>query len=291
MYQEGGSDPVGSQRKKIGLALGGGGARGLAHIGVLKVFDREHIPVDAIAGSSMGGIIGAFYAAGFPATRIESEILRISRSRREIVRLIDLRLNLRGLVGGERITELLSSLLGPAKTFADLRIPFVATAVDMRTGREVDLRDGSVVEAVRATMSVPIVFAPAEMPPYRLVDGGVLNNVPADAAFRLGVDAVIAVDVMPNFRANVPGDPPIVVPVRDPKLPEAVNEIWHVVMVMMAALTEYRLKATPPDLVIRPDLPADLDVLFGFERASEAIAAGERAAAARLNEIRLLLGV
>ena len=277
--------------RKLGLALGGGGVRGLAHIGVLKVFDRERISVDAIAGSSMGGLVGALYAAGFSANRIEAEILPITQSRLEVARLFDLRLRPDGLVGGERFTELFASLLGADTTFADLRMPFAATGVDLFTGREVNLTTGKVVEAMRVTMSIPGIFAPVDIGPHRLVDGGVLNSVPVDVALQLGVDAVIAVDVMPNFRANQPGQPPVVEPMQAPGAPALYNHVWHVVTVMMSALTEFRLKATPPALNIRPDVPPDIDVLLGFERADEVIAAGERAAEALLNDIRLLPGV
>jgi NTE family protein len=282
--------PLEKRRKKLGLALGGGGARGLAHIGILKVLDREKVSVDLIAGTSMGGIVGALYAAGYSAERIEAEILRISQSRREIAKLIDLRLGAAGLVGGQRITEMLTSLLGADLTFADLRTPFAVTAVDIATGREVHLSDGKVVEAVRATMSVPGVFTPVEIGPYLLMDGGVLNNVPVDLALKLGADAVIAVDVLPNFRLNQPGQPPVVEPIQGPGLPLQLSNLWHVVLVMMAALTEFRLKAAPPDLMIRPDVPKDIDILFGFEQAAQAIAAGEQAAEAVLNDIRLLTG-
>ena len=163
--QDNSSAPLKHLRKKLGLALGGGGARGLAHIGVLKVLDREKIAIDVIAGTSMGGIVGALYAAGFSGERIEAEVLRISRSRLELVKLIDLRLGAAGLLGGGRITEMLTALLGADLTFADLRMPFAVTGVDIVSGREVDLSEGNVVEAVRATMSVPGVFPPWKSDP------------------------------------------------------------------------------------------------------------------------------
>jgi NTE family protein len=283
--------PVEHRRRKLGLALGGGGARGLAHIGVLKVLDREKIAVDVIAGTSMGGIVGALYAAGFSGERIEAEMLRLSRSRLELVKLIDLRLGAAGLLGGNRITEMLTALLGADLTFADLRIPFAVTGVDIVSGREVDLSEGNVVDAVRATMSVPGVFPPVEIGPYRLMDGGVLNNVPVDVALKLGADAVIAVDVLPSFRLNQPGQPPVVEPIQGPGLPLQFSNLWHVVLVMMSALTEYRLKEAPPDLLIRPNVAKDIDILFGFEQAAQAIAAGEQAAEKMLDEIRLLPGM
>jgi NTE family protein len=140
-------------------------------------------------------------------------------------------------------------------------------------------------------MSVPGVFTPVEIGPYRLMDGGILNNVPVDVALKLGADVVIAVDVLPNFRLNQPGQSPVVEPIQSHGLPPQFSNLWHVVLVMMSALTEYRLKETPPDLMIRPDVPKDIDILFGFEQAAQAISAGEQAAKISLNDIRLLPGV
>jgi NTE family protein len=130
-----------------------------------------------------------------------------------------------------------------------------------------------------------------EIGSYRLMDGGVLNNVPVDVALKLGADAVIAVDVLPNYRANQPGKPPIVEPIQGIGLPGQFSNLWHVVLIMMAALTESRLKEAPPDLMIRPDVPKDIDILFGFEQAAQAIAAGEQAAETKLNDIRSLPGM
>ncbi len=273
---------------KIGLALGGGGARGLAHIGILKVLQREQIPIDVITGTSMGGIVGAMQAVGLSIEQMEAEALKRGDIG-HIFKLIDLRLIGSGLLGGKRIKKLLADMLGADTTFADLRLPFAVVSVDYVSGREVVLKEGNVVEAVRATMSVPGVFEPVELNGCELLDGGVLNNVPVDVARELGAEKIIAVDVLPNFRMNEPGQEPIVPPLKPRGMPKAYRQLWHVELVMIAALTEFRLKAAQPDVIIRPDLPVDMDLLTSFDRAQEAIECGERSAEAALPQIRALL--
>src|SRR5512139_2646542 len=266
---------------KIGLALGGGGARGLAHIGILKVLQREQIPIDVISGTSMGGIVGAMHAVGLSTEQMEAEALKRG-DLGQIFKLIDLRLIGSGLLGGKRIKKLLADMLGAGTTFADLRLPFAVVSVDYTSGREVVLKDGNVVDAVRATMSVPGVFEPVELNRCNLLDGGVLNNVPVDVARELGAEKIIAVDVLPNFRLNEPGQEPVVPPLKAKRTPKAYRQLWHVELVMIAALTEFRLHEARPDAIIRPDLPADMDLLMSFDRPQEAIECGVQAAEAAL---------
>ena len=273
---------------KIGLVLGGGGARGLAHIGILKVLIREHIPIDVISGTSMGGIVGAMHAVGLSPDQMEAEATKRGDIG-QIFKLVDLQLVGSGLVGGKRIKKMLVEMLGAETTFADLRLPFAVIATDYNSGREVVLKDGNLADAVRATMSVPGIFEPVEIGGFKLLDGGVLNNVPVGVARSLGAEKVIAVDVLPNFRLNEPGQDPIVPPLKTRKMPKAYRQLWHVELVMIAALTEFRLKESPPDVIIRPDLPVDMDLLLSFDRPQEAIACGEQAAEAALPQIRALL--
>jgi NTE family protein len=273
---------------KIGLALGGGGARGLAHIGVLKVLLREHIPIDAIAGTSMGGIVGAMHAVGLSPEQMEAEATKRGEIG-QIFKLIDLRLIGSGLLGGKRIKKLLIEMLGADTTFADLRIPFAVASVDYISGREVVLKEGKVADAVRATMSVPGVFEPVELNGLQLLDGGVLNNVPVDVARDLGAEKVIAVDVLPNFQLNQPGQDPIVPPLKTKGTPKAYRQLLHVELVMIAALTELRLKETKPEAILRPNLPVDMDLLLSFDRPQEAIECGVQAAEAALPQLRALL--
>lgn len=268
----------------IGLALGGGGARGLAHIGVLRVFEREHIPVHFIAGTSMGGIIGAAYAAGVPLDTIASVALNI-RNRLEQIRLLDFKLTGRGLIKGTRLYRQLASLLGEELAFSDLKIPLALVAVDMLTGREVVMREGKVVDAIRATMSVPGVFEPVPHDDLLLVDGGILNNVPVDVVCESGAQVRIAVDVMPDFPRNRVGQAPVVQAPKTAHLPPAMQDVMNAFLIMIAEMTEYRLRVCTPDLVIRPEISSQVSLLTGFELAEEVIASGETAAELALPEI------
>lgn len=278
-----------SKHPAIGLALGGGGARGLAHVGLLKVLAREHIPVAFIAGTSMGGLVGSLYAAGIPLEDVSREIGRLSKISEQL-RLVDVGLGAGGLsVRGRRVYNFMADLLGDQLTFADLEIPLAVTSVDLETGRDIVIQGGLVIDAVRATISVPGVFSPVDMGDYRLVDGGVLNNLPVDVARTLGEAPVVAVDVLPSFSENWPGQPPSETGLRFGFVPGGLQDVYSTLMIMIAALTEYRLALYPPDLLLRPILPGDVGLLVGFHRADELIAAGERAAEAVLPQIYALM--
>lgn len=278
----------GHMNPKLGLALGGGGARGLAHIGILKVLSREGIKIDSIVGTSMGGLIGALFAAGLSPDEIEEIAVKRSASR-EMLRLVDLKLSMRGLVKGGRISKFLAEVIGPELTFEDLHLPVAMVSVDVNTGREMIITEGKVVDAVRATISVPGVFVPVEIGPYKLVDGGVLNNVPVDVVRKMGADRVIAVDVLPHFPLNQPGEPPVVTPLNPARVPTAAKEIAHILLIMISAMTAANLDTNQPDLIIRPTLPEDMDILLSFDRPAVAIKAGEEAAVAALPRIQELV--
>lgn len=276
-------------RPRVGLVLGGGGARGLCHIGVLNVLQREGIPIDLIAGTSIGGLVGAIYAAGVPIDTVRKEVNRLSLLKEQL-RLVDVNISASGLsIGGRRIYNFLADLIGEELTFADLRLPLAMVAVDIHTGREVLLQGGRVIDAVRATISVPGIFQPVDLGDYRLVDGGVLDNVPVDVARGMGAEKTIAVDVLPSFTRNLPGMKPIEPGLQLPFAPLYLNETYHVLMIMIAALTNNRLREYPPDLLIRPEIPASVTLLSGFSRAEDVIAAGEAAAEDALPAIQAML--
>lgn len=272
----------------LGIALGGGGARGFAHIGVLKVLQHAGIFPRLVAGTSMGGIVGAMYANGMAAEQMEIAVQQAVGSTADIIRAVDLNLNLAqtGIMRGARIYDFIAKIIGPETTFANLRRPLTMVATDITSGREVLLDSGRVVDAVRATISVPSVFTPVELGSMRLVDGGMLNNLPVDVVRQMGADLVIAVDVLPNFQANTPGQPPIVAPLQPRRTPRTYRELWHIVTIMISAATEAHLQRWPADVLLRPDLPADMDMLLSFDRSAEAIAAGEAAAEAALEQIQ-----
>ncbi len=274
--------------RKVGLALSGGGARGLAHIGVLKVLEQEGIPVDCLAGTSMGGLIAAAYAAGLSPDLMEQEALRMASLRR-LLALADPSLPRRGLFKGQKVREYLARHLGD-RTFDDLRIPLTLVAVDLNSGRAVYLSQGRVVDGVRATTALPGVFTPVEQDGQLLVDGGVLDNLPAGAVRRMGADVVIAVDISSDGQVvshlaqalhrhrYVPNG-----------LVDTAEVMWRSLGVMMAEISRRRLAEAHPEIIIRPAIPPDVTVLTGFPRAAEIIAIGEEAAQEAMPRIRALL--
>jgi NTE family protein len=157
--------------------------------------------------------------------------------------------------------------------------------VDLLSGREVVITEGSLIDAMLATMSVPGLFTPVARSAMQLVDGGILNNVPAEEARALGGDIVVAVDVLPDLSANQPGRDRTVEPIDLSPLPAIVRNLVESNHIMMSALTELRLQKARPEVVVRPQIPRDITVLYGFHRPDECIDAGEEAARRALPEI------
>lgn len=174
---------------KIGVALGSGGARGLAHIGVLKVFQEHQIPISCISGSSMGSIIAALYANGNDLDMVEKLATSLKRKH-----WTDLTVPKLGFIEGEKIKEIIR-LLTHGKNIEDLNIPLGIVAVDIEAGEKVVFTKGSVADAVRASISIPGIFVPERVNGKLLVDGGVLERVPIPTIQQMGVDIIIAVDV------------------------------------------------------------------------------------------------
>ncbi len=281
-----GEEPA--RRPRVALALGGGSAKGIAHAGVLQWLEEHRVPVDAIAGTSMGAFVGGAYATGLDAAEIQ-EMLRSadwdlilradipyplkSFRRKEDDRdyTIKLEAGLRhgfrlqsGLNPGHRIGLLLSRIAFPystVETFDELPIPFRCVATDLETGAVVVLDRGPLGPALRASMAVPATFDPVRLDGRLLSDGGILDNVPVDVAREMGADVVIAVSVGPHERD---------------KPPETIGAVTNrAIDLMMQALERPRLRQA--DVVIRPDLEGLGASDF---RKSEALAARGYAAAA-----------
>jgi NTE family protein len=270
--------------KKIGLALSGGGARGLAHIGVLKVLEKAGVCVSAMAGTSMGGLVAAAYAAGHSITEIEEQALRISHTR-EFMKLIDLTPQRRGLLEGQKVRNFIHDWLGDHLTFSDLCIPTTLTAVDLLSGKEFFLKDGPILRAVFATIAMPGIFKPVMENGRVLVDGGVLDNLPVFAVQQMDVSHVIAVDVHLSPGDHIlweDSDRHLHWPIP---LPEFFNDFYLSELIMVAELTRHQIEKCRPDLLIRPRILSEISTLFGFHRAHEIIRAGEIATEEKLDAI------
>jgi NTE family protein len=262
------SQPAASGRPRLGLALGGGSARGIAHIGVLQWFEEHRIPIDIVVGTSMGGLVGGAYAGGLTPDEIrrlmretdwdamfqsdspfKDKTFRRKQDRRLYPAFLEFGLKhgfsmAAGLNSGQQVAFLLDRVTLPywdLESFDRLPTPFRSVAVDLRTSTVVVLGDGSLSQALRATMAIPAVFGPVEIGPWLLVDGGVLNNVPADVVRTLGAAAVIAVRVGEDTSAE-----------KEPAAPSILSLAARTISTMEAASERIGLAAA--DLVIAPDL-------------------------------------
>lgn len=267
-------------RPKIGLALGSGGARGWAHLGVIKALRALGIVPDVVTGTSIGALIGAVYAAGVFEAFVE-ETGRLNFLRMASL-FTEVRLPQHGLLSGRQVMAWLGQerLLG-RRTFGELRMPFAAIATDLYREEAVTLDHGSVAQAVRASISIPGVFDPVLHEGRALVDGGLTNPVPVDAARALGAEVVIAVDV--NGRVPVPSFPE---GARPPSLLATLLQTTRMVENGVCRLT---LERTPADILIRPDtghIPT-----LDFQGGRSAITEGERATLALRHRLTPLLSL
>lgn len=289
-------------RPRIGLVLSGGGARGAAHIGVLKVLEENHVPIDAIAGTSMGAVVGGLYASGLNAADIERVMtsvdwqdafrdrpprtsLNFRRKLEDQSFLVKFPLGIkgkkfrlpRGLVQGQKLTQTLRALTLPVaqiQSFDDLAIPFRAIATDIVTGERVVMDHGDLTTAMRASLSAPGVFAPVETDGRLLVDGGLSSNLPVDVARAMGVDILIVVDCgFPLFERN--------------KLDSVATVSNQMLAILIRHNTnEQRKTLTANDVVIDPALGDFSSLDFGDH--DKAMKLGEEAARGQLQRLQAL---
>ena len=276
---------------KLGLALSGGGAKGIAHVGVLKVLEEAQIPVHFLAGTSMGGIVAAAYAAG----RSPDEIAHTFRT----VRLLDvLQWDGSGLgfIGQDKLAGKLRDVLGGDLSFDDLKRPLALVAADLETGEEVVIREGPLIDALLATAAVPVLFPPVRCQGRTLVDGGVLNLVPFDVARDMGADQVIAVHTTLGLSRDLTVEPEPSGHGAEAVLRTLLRRLNWTRMVEIAErsttitsnkLVEQRIREAPPDLMIKIVLEGV--GLLDLDKAELCVAIGEETARQHLAELHQLL--
>ncbi len=286
-------------RKKVGLALGGGAARGLAHIGVMEVLEKEGIPIDMIAGTSMGAVIGGYYASkkdiksmrplaiAFGAQRLRyfsdftiphvNAVAPLAKAigLRSTGYFSDFTQPWTGIIKGHRIEIELKKMIGAETTFNDLHIPFSCIAVDIDNGEEVVIQDGKVWEAVRASSSIPVFFNVVKMHGRNLVDGGLMNPVPTKTVRDMGADFVISVNVLP-YKAS-----------SDMREAGIFSIMMKAFYILDAKFIETSIRDS--DAVIEPDV---VHIAFtDFQRAEECIEQGAAAARKVIPVIKKKLGL
>jgi len=262
--------------KKIGLALGGGGARGLAHIGVIKILEQAGIPIDFIAGTSMGALVGGWYAATKDIKSLEEMFLQIRK--RDIFSASAM------LIGqkddpfkDEAVTDFLISRLGN-KDIKDCLIPFKAIAMNAENGEEEAIDKGSLIETIRASSALPILMKPVKIGDKILADGAFVNNVPADIVKEMGADIVIAVDVSKGW---------IDFTETSINIKHAYSLISNIIDGLVYQLAKKKLEAA--DFVLRPAV-FNYETL-AFSNAKDIIAAGEKEIKEHLKELQKKTGI
>ena len=296
---------------KIGLALGGGGAKGFAHIGVLKALEEAGIRPHVVAGTSVGALVGAVYSAG-RLQRLEERAAAISLT--DIPMLLSPSWSFKGFFSGKNAIELLNDIID-IERIEDLPIPYAAVCSDLDRGVVVTLTSGPLKEAIRASISIPAVFTPVVRGDLLLVDGGLVDPVPVQAAKALGADVVIAIDLfgMPPengsslrrrgfadklwpagisnalsyLRALATKQPKNEAPTPRDRALSMIDVLERTLGTSQRILTEYRLRENPADLVICPEV---YDVgLLDFHRGEPVIELGFNAGKAAVPEIEKLL--
>ena len=291
---------------KIGIALGGGGAKGFAHIGVLDALGRAGFEFDVIAGTSIGALVGAVYASGNL-----HELERISKKYgvKDLPFLLGPTWPRKGLFSGNYIERLLGNLV-PVKNIEDLGKPFAAIAVDLNNAEVVTFTSGDLYKAVHASMCIPGLFKPVIDGDRILVDGGVLEPVPVGALRRLGADVVVAVDLLSNLsRVGTRKEPTpffadyirslaekfYMEGLMEPKERESgiavsiVDIIQRSSIIAQRKITEYNFRDNPPDVVIVP--PLSYIKVLDFHRGEAIMDTGRRAAEKAISELRDILKI
>ena len=269
-------------RPRVALVLSGGGARGFAHIGVLQALEARNVPIDAIAGTSMGAILGGLYAAGHDADTLYE--VASSLGWRDV---LDVSMNA-GILKGDKLRTFLAKYL-PA-TFDELRVPLAVTTTDMETGEEHVVQSGNLIDAIRASSSFPGAFEPVVVDGRTLADGGIVNNLPVAAAALLDCEYVIASDATPPRRSAFSWDDGdeswwerMVATVRLERRSPMAQMLLRSTDVMQAILTDLQYTLHPADIRVSLDMPQYR--LESFRDFPEIVDTGRQAAERMLRYI------
>ena len=280
--------------KEVAVALGGGGARGSAHIGVLRALEQAGYRIAAVAGTSIGGLVGAFYAAGYSPDQIEEKFNEVDQNK-----LYELGLhNKPALLGLGKIANWLHEMLGE-KTFAETRIPCAITAADLQSSCEVTLRTGKLKKAILATIAIPGIFPPFKDDGHSLVDGSVLNPVPVSLARELApglpvVGVALTAPLSSTSSYYLPASLSSIIPdsiarrITRLNVSQAMDIFLHSVDMSNRAITELRLEKEPPDILIRPAV--DKIGLLDKIDISDVARLGEEATEALYPELAQIMG-
>lgn len=269
--------------KKVGLVLGSGGVKGLAHIGVIKALEKNNIPIDYITGSSIGALIGAVYAFYKDIEKIEK--ITMDTSWKRALRLLDPGRS-GGLIKGKKVEKLIKEWL-PDANFSNLKIPLTIAATDLISGKKINIKDGDIVKAILASSAVPPVFKPVEYENYLLSDGGLSNPLPIDVVKKMGADIAIAVNLDSGRFLN-----------NGNSGRESKNKKISITKVSIRALSIMRYYLARKyqnlaDIIIEPIVPeiglVGWNHFFDTKKTVEIIRAGELAAQAHLTEIKRIL--
>ena len=259
-------------RPKIGLALGSGGARGLAHIGILSVLLENNIPIDYIAGVSAGSIVGAYYALNLEIESMEDKVKKLTK--RDMLKLIDPISPKKALIAGNRIKAFIKDLVTD-KLFSDTKIPLSIIATDFCSGEEVIIRQGNITDAVRASISIPGIFPPVKLNSRMLFDGGIVNPTPIDVVKSMGADIVIAVDLTMKKPIKI----------ENPTIVETLMQAYEILRMQS---TRFNIaKMNQNIIIIQPNLIGRLDSYKFYN--NDFIEEGKSVARRQLPRIKRLL--
>jgi NTE family protein len=280
-------------KQKVALVLSSGGARGTAHIGVIRELIKQGYEISSISGTSMGALVGAVYASG---KLDEYESWLCSLSKMDIFNLVDFTLSMKGIIKADRVLKEMQKFI-PDQKIEDLPIKYVAVATDLKKGKEVVITEGSLFEAIRASISIPLVITPVQKNETLFVDGGVLNPIPVNRVFRNPDDILIAVNVnalipyqklkvddpewwyfdqltsgkLSSFQKKIAKH----FPLNRKESTKYFNLIGKTISLMLSQISMLTLEINPPDILI--EISRNSCGVFDFYKASELIELGKKA--------------